>query len=83
MNLSSATAASGSKGSERPSDQAFMRRALALAERNLGRTAPNPSVGAILVDERIDPPVILARAVTAPGDGTPTACTRSTNAPAT
>jgi diaminohydroxyphosphoribosylaminopyrimidine deaminase/5-amino-6-(5-phosphoribosylamino)uracil reductase len=44
-----------------------MRQALALGERNLGRTAPNPSVGAVLVDEGVDPPVILSRAVTAPG----------------
>ncbi|MFI4998199.1 MAG: riboflavin biosynthesis protein RibD, partial [Hyphomicrobiales bacterium] len=44
-----------------------MRQALALARRHLGRTAPNPSVGAVLVDEGGDRKVILARAVTAPG----------------
>jgi diaminohydroxyphosphoribosylaminopyrimidine deaminase/5-amino-6-(5-phosphoribosylamino)uracil reductase len=48
-------------------DGAFMRQALALGERHLGLTAPNPSVGAVLVDERSDHPIILARAVTAPG----------------
>jgi diaminohydroxyphosphoribosylaminopyrimidine deaminase/5-amino-6-(5-phosphoribosylamino)uracil reductase len=51
---------------ERPTDQIFMRQALALAERHLGLTAPNPSVGAVLVDERQARSVILARAVTAP-----------------
>jgi diaminohydroxyphosphoribosylaminopyrimidine deaminase/5-amino-6-(5-phosphoribosylamino)uracil reductase len=44
-----------------------MRQALALGERHLGLTAPNPSVGAVLVDERGASPVILARGVTAPG----------------
>jgi diaminohydroxyphosphoribosylaminopyrimidine deaminase/5-amino-6-(5-phosphoribosylamino)uracil reductase len=33
----------------RPEDAAFMRRALALAARGLGRTWPNPPVGAVLV----------------------------------
>ncbi|MBK6767556.1 MAG: bifunctional diaminohydroxyphosphoribosylaminopyrimidine deaminase/5-amino-6-(5-phosphoribosylamino)uracil reductase RibD [Ardenticatenales bacterium] len=32
-----------------PADAAFMARALALAERGIGRTSPNPSVGAVLV----------------------------------
>ncbi|MFI5012174.1 MAG: bifunctional diaminohydroxyphosphoribosylaminopyrimidine deaminase/5-amino-6-(5-phosphoribosylamino)uracil reductase RibD [Hyphomicrobiales bacterium] len=50
---------------ERPTDRAFMRQALALAERHLGLTRPNPSVGAVLVDETTG--VILSRAVTAPG----------------
>ncbi len=36
-------------GRSRPSDAPFMRRALALAARGLGRTWPNPPVGAILV----------------------------------
>jgi diaminohydroxyphosphoribosylaminopyrimidine deaminase / 5-amino-6-(5-phosphoribosylamino)uracil reductase len=35
--------------SPRPSDARFMRRALALAARGLGRTYPNPPVGAVLV----------------------------------
>src|SRR5882762_4964977 len=30
-------------------DQRFMRRALALAQRGLGKTSPNPAVGAVLV----------------------------------
>jgi diaminohydroxyphosphoribosylaminopyrimidine deaminase/5-amino-6-(5-phosphoribosylamino)uracil reductase len=36
-------------GRARPSDARFMRRALALAARGLGRTYPNPPVGAVLV----------------------------------
>ena len=32
-----------------PEDLAFMRRALALAERGRGLTSPNPMVGAVLV----------------------------------
>ena len=35
--------------SPRPADARFMRRALALAARGLGRTYPNPPVGAVLV----------------------------------
>ena len=48
------------------SDVQFMRAALALARRGLGRTAPNPSVAALVVDERRSPPVMLGRGVTAP-----------------
>lgn len=48
-------------------DQAFMRAALALARRGLGRTAPMPSVAALVVDESRDPPVVLGRGLTAPG----------------
>ncbi|MBV9517971.1 MAG: bifunctional diaminohydroxyphosphoribosylaminopyrimidine deaminase/5-amino-6-(5-phosphoribosylamino)uracil reductase RibD [Hyphomicrobiales bacterium] len=44
-----------------------MRQAVALGERHLGLTAPNPSVGAIVVDEMGSQPLILGRAVTAPG----------------
>jgi diaminohydroxyphosphoribosylaminopyrimidine deaminase / 5-amino-6-(5-phosphoribosylamino)uracil reductase len=47
-------------------DIAFMRAALALALRGLGRTAPNPSVAALVVDERVFPPVVLGRGLTAP-----------------
>src|SRR4029453_16142773 len=36
-------------GRTRASDARFMRRALALAARGLGRTWPNPPVGAVLV----------------------------------
>lgn len=48
------------------SDRAFMRAALALASRGLGNTAPNPSVAAIVVDERVDPPIVIARGATSP-----------------
>ena len=35
-------------------DEQFMRRALALAQRGLGKTSPNPVVGAVLVkDDKI------------------------------
>ncbi|MBV9976690.1 MAG: bifunctional diaminohydroxyphosphoribosylaminopyrimidine deaminase/5-amino-6-(5-phosphoribosylamino)uracil reductase RibD [Hyphomicrobiales bacterium] len=44
-----------------------MRQALSLGARHFGLTAPNPSVGTILVDESGTSPIILARAVTAPG----------------
>ena len=48
-------------------DEAFMRAALDLARRGLGRTAPNPSVAALVVDERSQPPRMLGRGLTAPG----------------
>lgn len=44
-----------------------MRAALALARRGLGRTAPNPGVAALVVDESRDPPVMLGRGTTARG----------------
>ena len=44
-------------------DDAFMAAALALGRRNLGRTAPNPAVGALIVKDG----VIIARGWTAPG----------------
>lgn len=44
-------------------DDAFMSAALALGRRNLGRAAPNPAVGALLVREG----VVVARGWTAPG----------------
>ena len=44
-------------------DEAYMSAALALGRRNLGRTAPNPSVGALVVKDG----VIIARGFTAPG----------------
>lgn len=47
-------------------DTAFMRAAIALARRGLGRTAPNPSVAALVVDESREPPVVLGRGLTAP-----------------
>ncbi|WP_262296898.1 bifunctional diaminohydroxyphosphoribosylaminopyrimidine deaminase/5-amino-6-(5-phosphoribosylamino)uracil reductase RibD [Microvirga sesbaniae] len=60
-------------GAERPSpdrilrDERFMRLAIALGGRHLGLTWPNPSVGAVLVDESGDRPVILAQGVTQAG----------------
>ena len=44
-------------------DEAFMRRAIAVARPNLGLTAPNPAVGCVLVKDGI----VLAEAATAPG----------------
>ncbi|MGD9657710.1 MAG: bifunctional diaminohydroxyphosphoribosylaminopyrimidine deaminase/5-amino-6-(5-phosphoribosylamino)uracil reductase RibD [Methylocystis sp.] len=44
-------------------DDAYMAAALALGRRNLGRTAPNPAVGALLVRDGI----VIARGWTAPG----------------
>lgn len=44
-----------------------MRAALALARRGLGRTAPNPTVAALVVDEHAQPPRVLGRGITAPG----------------
>ncbi len=44
-------------------DDALMEAALALGRRNLGRTAPNPAVGALLVRDG----VVIARGWTAPG----------------
>ncbi len=46
-------------------DASFMRLALALGRRNLGRTWPNPSVGAVVVAPGSD--TILSAAATAPG----------------
>ncbi|WP_268995450.1 bifunctional diaminohydroxyphosphoribosylaminopyrimidine deaminase/5-amino-6-(5-phosphoribosylamino)uracil reductase RibD [Microvirga roseola] len=48
-------------------DECFMRLAVTLGERNLGLTWPNPSVGAVVVDERGGGPVILAQGATQPG----------------
>lgn len=48
-------------------DERLLRLALALGRRNLGRTWPNPSVGAVVVREDGDGPVIVAEGVTAPG----------------
>lgn len=46
-----------------PTDDAFMAAALALGRRNMGRTAPNPAVGALVVRDG----VIVARGFTAVG----------------
>jgi diaminohydroxyphosphoribosylaminopyrimidine deaminase/5-amino-6-(5-phosphoribosylamino)uracil reductase len=48
-------------------DERFMRLAIALGERNLGLTWPNPSVGSVIVDESGDAPIILAQGTTQPG----------------
>ena len=46
-------------------DQRYMGLALALAENQLGRTAPNPSVGAVVVDQQSQ--AIISRGWTQPG----------------
>lgn len=46
-----------------PTDDAYMAAALALGRRNMGRTAPNPAVGALVVRDG----VIVARGYTAEG----------------
>ncbi|MGL4396895.1 MAG: bifunctional diaminohydroxyphosphoribosylaminopyrimidine deaminase/5-amino-6-(5-phosphoribosylamino)uracil reductase RibD [Hyphomicrobium sp.] len=46
-------------------DRQMMSIALGMAERGLGQTAPNPSVGAVIADEAAG--IVIARAVTAPG----------------
>ncbi|WP_245444241.1 bifunctional diaminohydroxyphosphoribosylaminopyrimidine deaminase/5-amino-6-(5-phosphoribosylamino)uracil reductase RibD [Microvirga sp. KLBC 81] len=48
-------------------DERFMRLAIALGERNLGLTWPNPSVGSVVVDESGDAPVIVAQGATQKG----------------
>jgi diaminohydroxyphosphoribosylaminopyrimidine deaminase/5-amino-6-(5-phosphoribosylamino)uracil reductase len=48
-------------------DERFMRLAIALGSRHLGLTWPNPSVGAVLVDESAEVPVILAQGITQAG----------------
>src|SRR5262245_5543911 len=48
-------------------DRRFMREALALGHRNLGRTWPNPAVGAIVVREAGDGPIVVGRGITQPG----------------
>jgi diaminohydroxyphosphoribosylaminopyrimidine deaminase/5-amino-6-(5-phosphoribosylamino)uracil reductase len=48
-------------------DERFMRLAIALGERNLGLTWPNPSVGSVVVDESGGAPVIIAQGATQKG----------------
>ena len=48
-------------------DRRFMGAAIRLARRNLGLTAPNPSVGALCVAASPAGPVVVGRGVTAPG----------------
>jgi diaminohydroxyphosphoribosylaminopyrimidine deaminase/5-amino-6-(5-phosphoribosylamino)uracil reductase len=47
-------------------DERFMSLALTLGRRGLGRTWPNPSVGAVLVRDDSDGPIIVARGITQP-----------------
>jgi diaminohydroxyphosphoribosylaminopyrimidine deaminase/5-amino-6-(5-phosphoribosylamino)uracil reductase len=49
---------------DRSRDERFMRFALALGDRNLGLTWPNPSVGAVVVADREGEPVIVGQGVT-------------------
>jgi diaminohydroxyphosphoribosylaminopyrimidine deaminase/5-amino-6-(5-phosphoribosylamino)uracil reductase len=54
-------------GSDPVDDLRFMELALALGRRGLGRTWPNPSVGAVVVRREADGPVIVGRGWTQPG----------------
>lgn len=63
--------------SQQSFDHAMMGIALRMAERGLGATAPNPSVGAVIADEMTGE--VIARAVTAPG-GRPHAEPQAINA---
>jgi diaminohydroxyphosphoribosylaminopyrimidine deaminase/5-amino-6-(5-phosphoribosylamino)uracil reductase len=62
MNVGAAMA-----GSDPGEDLRFMRLALALGRRGLGRTWPNPAVGAVVVRREADGPVIVGRGWTQPG----------------
>ena len=48
-------------------DARFMRAAIALGERHLGLTAPNPSVGALVVREDGAGPIVVSQGVTGRG----------------
>ena len=48
-------------------DEHFMRLAIALGERNLGLTWPNPSVGSVVVGENGGRPIILSQGATQAG----------------
>ena len=48
-------------------DERFMAMAISIARRGLGQTAPNPSVGAVIVRFDRDTPIIVGRGVTAAG----------------
>ncbi|MBA1157260.1 bifunctional diaminohydroxyphosphoribosylaminopyrimidine deaminase/5-amino-6-(5-phosphoribosylamino)uracil reductase RibD [Microvirga mediterraneensis] len=64
MNASGAAGRPFDRGSR---DERLMRLAIALGERHLGLTWPNPSVGCVIVDESGDFPVIVAQGATQPG----------------
>lgn len=52
----------------RPHDTQFMKHALALAARGLGRVAPNPAVGCVIVrEDEVGGPRIVGRGWTQPG----------------
>lgn len=55
------------KDSQARQDERFMRLAIALGERNLGLTWPNPSVGSVLVDETGPGPLIVSQGATQAG----------------
>ncbi|MGB8527059.1 MAG: riboflavin biosynthesis protein RibD, partial [Rhodoplanes sp.] len=48
-------------------DRRFMALALALGRRGLGNVWPNPAVGAVVVREEGEAPVIIGRGWTQPG----------------
>ena len=54
-------------GSDPDNDLRFMELALGLGRRGLGRTWPNPAVGAVVVRPQTDGPVIVGRGWTQPG----------------
>jgi diaminohydroxyphosphoribosylaminopyrimidine deaminase/5-amino-6-(5-phosphoribosylamino)uracil reductase len=54
-------------GSDRDNDLRFMELALGLGRRGLGRTWPNPAVGAVVVRPQADGPAIVGRGWTKPG----------------
>src|SRR3954452_81392 len=54
-------------GSDQSDDARFMALALALGRRGLGRTWPNPAVGAVVVRDDGAGPVIVGRGWTQPG----------------
>jgi diaminohydroxyphosphoribosylaminopyrimidine deaminase/5-amino-6-(5-phosphoribosylamino)uracil reductase len=60
-------AAAAMAGSNLADDLRFMGLALALGHRGLGRTWPNPSVGAVVVRRQADGPVLVGRGWTQPG----------------
>jgi len=58
---------SGAIAADPASDARFMQMALALGRRGLGNTWPNPAVGAVVVRNAPDGPVVLGRGWTQPG----------------
>ncbi len=62
--MSAAPTTTAAASPELSRDERFMRLALALGDRNLGLTWPNPSVGAVVVADREGEPVIVGQGVT-------------------